>query len=222
MNKFGLIVLFCVSSLAFAGGKKAPAPVPSTAPTSIHVVIDPKDVDLPPIAASPTPEATKKPYITFTPVLYYTTPAERVKIKAAEKVLNDVVQSPCFKGFMSKRKLIQTNARTPYQVALRLQAMSGEVPVEMYYRSMSGIFGTSAVAYRNVGDNTVHLNRAWFQTTDSDEEWAATLAHEGLGHVLGEYTHDFKWSPSRSFSIPYSLGGGDKAQGGDVFDACAE
>lgn len=214
------VVLFSVG--ACAASKKQPQ-----APTIVSVSISPSPAPVASPQPSPSPSLITSNKLTFAPVDYYTTPAERVKIKAAETVVNQVIQSKCFYTFMSTRNLIQTNSRTPVQVAARLQSLSGVVPVQMYTRCMSfNLFKcpspTTAVAYRNVGDPTIHLNRAWFQTTDSDEEWAATMAHEGVGHALGGYDHDFNWSPSRSFSIPYSLGGADQAQGGDVFDACAK
>jgi hypothetical protein len=164
--------------------------------------------------------------VTFEPVDYYTTPAERAKIRAAGLKAAQVIQSKCFADFMSKRALIQTNGRTPPEVAAHLQSLSGAVPVKMYYRCMHFGLGcpvpTSAVAYRPLGQQEIDINRAHFTTDLSNCYWARTFAHEGDGHLLGGYDHDFNWSPSRSYSVPYSIGGGDQAQGGDAFDACCD
>lgn len=206
------IILFLILSTAHAFSGKAPTPQPSAYPVSTPSPGRPSD-----------PVATGVRYIA---VDYYTTPAERAKIREAGALAERVRLSPCFASFMSARKLIDTNGRQPAQVTAHIQELNGAVPVEMYTRCMRfSLFScpkpTSAVAYRNTGSTTVHLNRVAFDEATPVIEWAKTLLHEGVGHALGEYGHDFRWSPARSFSVPYSLGGADQAQGGDVMDACA-
>lgn len=163
--------------------------------------------------------------ITFAPVHKYATAKEIAKIASAEAKLNQVIQSSCFYNYMSQRKLIQTNGRTPAQVAAHLQGLTGVVPVKMYYtcmRSWRCPGGTSAVAYRQPPSQEINLNRAVFTTAMTDCAWAKTLAHESLGHSLGGYDHDYNWNKQRSFSVPYSMGGADQSQGGDAFDVCCK
>ena len=208
--KFHVAVFLIAASMdAFAGGRSRPTPEPVASPSPIA-------------SASPIP-ITNVQGITFKPVDYYTTEAEREKIKRVGALVNRVFQSQCFADFMGKRKLIQTGGRTPPQVAEFIQSLTGVVPVEMYSRCMRfNVFKcpapTSAVAYRNPGSPTIHLNRAAFWTNQPDCTWAKTQAHESL-HSYG-FDHDFEWSPSRSYSVPYSVGGGDAAQGGDAFEKC--
>lgn len=166
--------------------------------------------------ASPSPVPSGRGYLTFAPVDYYSTKAERVKIKAAEIKVNQVIQSSCFADFMLTRKLIQTDGRSRSQVVAHIQGMRDTVPVNMYYRQR-----TSAVAYRNEGEKDINLNRKYFSPNLDDCEWASTLSHESM-HAIGEYDHDYEWSPSRSYSVPYSVGGGDTAQGGSAFDQCCQ
>lgn len=204
---FGIpaLVAFMASDVS-AFSRRAPAPVPSVTPSAAP-------------SSAPTPAVSPLPglpgHVTLAPVDYYTTPAEREKIAAVQGKLNAVVQSQCFHDFMAHRALIQTNGLTAPQVADRLQSLGGIVPVVMYYRRF-----TSAVAYRNVGDDTININRRFFSVDTPTCQWAATVGHESLGHSLGGYDHDFNWSLSRSFSVPYSIGGADHSQGGSAFDAC--
>jgi hypothetical protein len=146
-------------------------------------------------------------------VAYYSTVAERKKIKEAEVKVNEVIQSKCFAGFMGKRKMIQTESRTSAQVVAHIQSLRDTVPVNMYYRRMGGIGGTSAVAFREPPEKDINLNRAYFSLGLSTCEWASTIAHESL-HAIGEYGHDFNWSPSRDYSVPYSAN--------SAFEECCE
>ncbi len=191
MTKLLLILLLTTSALA--GGRKAPAPEPSPSPSAVPSPIP-----------APSPQL---PGIHFESVAYYTTVAERAKIKSAAQAVARTLASQCFKDFMSTRNLIQTNGKTPPQVVEHIRGLAGTVPIEMYYRRF-----TSAVAYRNPGSPTIHLNRKAFGTSMPDCEWSSTMAHEAL-HVF-DYDHDFKWSASRDFSVPYSV---NKA-----FEACCK
>ena len=177
------LCILLLTTLALAGGRHA-----AINPSAIHA------------SPSPSPISSDKIGIEFQAVDYYTTPAERIKIKQVGALVNQVVQSQCFGDFMSTRRLIQTNGRTNAEVIAHIRSLAGVVPVEMYYRR----FG-SAVAYRNPGSPTIHLNRKAFWPGQSDVEWASVMTHEGVGHALGEYGHDFNWSPSRDFSVPYSM-----------------
>lgn len=157
---------------------------------------------------SPTPTAKPSAGVKFTPVAYYTTTQERAIIKKAGDLTNATVRSECVQKFMRARKLIDTDGRTPDQVMDHLLSLTSEVPVQMYYRCLRNWkcpFGTSAVAYREPPSPTIHLNQAVYWTGLPLCEWASVMAHEGYGHSAGEYGHDFNWSPSRDFSVPYSL-----------------
>ena len=188
MTRLLLILLLAVN--AHAASKAPPAPVPSPSPVAV---------------ASPVPAGPLK--VQFSPVDFYSTPSERIKIKKAGELLNRVVASACFKDFMAARKLIQTNGRAPSEVATHVQGLTGIVPVKMYYRRF-----TSAVAYRQPPSMEINLNRKAFWPDLDDCEWGSTLAHESLGHSLGGYDHDYKWNAQRDFSVPYSLNA--------AFDAC--
>lgn len=128
--------------------------------------------------------------------------------QAAEKI-HSIVGSDCFRDFLLSRKLIQTYGRSNKQVVEHLQSLSGEVPVHMYYKRFS-----SAVAYRVPPKLDIYLNRRNFYKTLPVCDWASTLAHEGLGHSLGNYTHDFNYNKERQFSVPYSLN--------SVIEACCK
>jgi hypothetical protein len=199
IRTWGLLCLFLQISCALAPEK------------SIAVL---GESQLQPPAASPTPLPITSPspasgYITFKPTDYYSTVAERKKIKDAEVLMNKIVQSQCFYEAIDRRALIQTDGRTSHEVAKHLQGLRGDLPVEMYYRCMRRglrcLAPTTAVAYRQPPAATVHLNQAYFYTGLDTLEWASTLGHEGLGHSLGNYDHDFKWTSQRVLSVPYSI-----------------
>ncbi len=193
----GLLFIAHLFAQVYAGGGAKPAPTPS------------------PIAmSSPVPKGG----ITYTATTYYTTTPEWEKIKKASIKLNETIQSKCFSDFMSSRKLIQTQGRTPAQVATQIQALKGSVEIKMYFRSLAE---TSAIAYRQPPETAINLNRAKFTTTLSDCTWASTMAHETM-HSLLNYDHSFEWNTQRSYSIPYSVGGADQAQGGSAFDRCCK
>lgn len=207
-----LLISSCGMEPSYAFSKKAPAPEPNPIVTAMPVK-DPPWI--------PKPADLSLRFVPQYPM--YATESERQMIETAAQMAIDTLRSDCFKNFISHRHLIQTNNRTPAQVAEHLQGLMGVVPVEMYYRCMS--FGlsclkpTSAVAYRNPGSPTIHLNRASFTEARPLKEWAGTLAHEAFGHALGQYDHDFYWNASRDFSVPYSISGASLANK-DAFQAC--
>lgn len=198
-----------------ASGKKRP-PAPEPTPTVTATAVP-----------TPTPTATAVPVrgkIKFKAVEYYSTPAQRTVIAKAEKLVNDTIQSDCFKDFMLKRKMIQTDGRTIPQVVDHLQTLTGESEVYMYYRCMRNWkcpFGTSAVAYREPPSKAIHMNSAFFYVGMPLCEWAGTMAHESAGHALGNYGHDFNWNAQRDFSVPYSMAGSSSSNG-DAFTSCCK
>ena len=207
----GLVSLSLMSVSGWGSGRHrvtSPSPTATATPA-------PSSSPTPSPTLSPSPAPLGKGFVTFDPVDGYATDAEMEKIASAGKKLNQVIQSSCFHDFMSKRALIQTNGRTPVQVADHLQSLAGVVPVVMYYRCMRSWkcpTGTSAVAYRQPPSITINLNRAVYTNAKSDCDWASVEGHESLGHSLGGYEHDFDWSPSREFSVPYSIN--------HAFEAC--
>jgi hypothetical protein len=175
--------------------------------------VEPEPSPSPTVIESPAPIDQSRQKVSFTPVEYYSTKEERVIIAKAGKLANQVFQSECFKEFISKRKMIQTEGRSSPEAAAHLQSLAGVVPVVMYYRRM-GFLGTSAVAFREPPSKTINLNRAHFWSGLPLCEWASTMGHESIGHSLGEYGHDYRWSASRDFSVPYSINA--------AFEACCK
>lgn len=136
--------------------------------------------------------------VVFKPVPGYATKAEIELLARASIKANEVKSSICTFNFLSKRKMIQTNGLSNLQVAQVIKDLSGEVPVQFYYSRF-----TSARAYRSPPGKTIYLNRK-FITPDSDLcDVSGTILHESL-HALKDFEHDFQWSASREFSVPYS------------------
>lgn len=178
-----------------------------------HVpVADPVQSPHPTITPSPTQAPTVSGGVILDPVKELTTDKERAIIAKAEKKLADVTASKCFGDFISSRKMIQTQGKTPEQVLAHIRSLSGVVPVKMYYRCYGRFPCTSAVAYRSPPSIEINLNRAYFTSAKSVCKWASTIGHESVGHALGNYEHSFKWTPDRDFSVPYSINA--------AFEAC--
>lgn len=166
----------------FSRGVSQPAPEPTVSPSPLPSTI---------------PQMSG---IEFQSVAYYTTPAERVRVAAAARKVVETVQSKCFRDFMSARAMIHTHERSPRKVAEHLQGLTGIVPVKFYYSRFS-----SAVAYRQPPSLEINMNRKFFGSWSTPCELASTLGHEGLGHAIGEYDHDYEWNAQRDFSVPYSI-----------------
>jgi len=172
---FGVMIIIA-ARVSYGFGTKVP-PVPKPSP-------------------SPIPETR---YVEYVANSYYATPQERVKIDTAAALVNKLKNGKCVHSFLKNRKMIQTGGRTPLQVAEDIRSFTGTVPVKMYYRA-EGL----AIAYRNVGSPTIHFNRRAFTQKTPLCTWVSTMFHE-TAHSLGEYGHDMNWSPSREFSVPYSI-----------------
>ncbi len=143
--------------------------------------------------------------ITLNPVEYYTAPQERTVIKNAQKKLNEVKSSKCFHDFIAARKMIQTQNKTPLQVADHIASLSGSVDVVMYYSRFS-----SAMAYRQPPELKINLNRKFFYTSLPICEWVSTILHESL-HALANYEHDYQWNAQRDYAVPYTANAGVEA-----------
>jgi hypothetical protein len=164
--------------------------------------------------------------VDFVPDVITTSAAEKAKILEAGKKVNEVVASQCFADFITKRSMLDTKGKSSAEVLADLRSIKGVVPVKMYTRCMRRSFRcpvpTSAVAYRQPPETSINLNRVAFPVKETTCEWAATMAHEGLGHALGNYGHSFDWTPTRDFTVPYSLGGSKQKNGGDAFTNCCK
>lgn len=146
-----------------------------------------------------TPDASPaRGLVVFKPV--GTTDLESKLIAEANSKLTDIVRSECFSNFLKDRPMIQTEGKSNKQVIDHLVSLSGVIPMKMYYKRF-----TSAVAYTVPPDLTIYFNRKYFNKNTSSCDWASTMAHEGYGHALGGYVHDYKYSKARDFSVPYSL-----------------
>lgn len=159
------------------------------------------------VVVKPENPPSQSPAVIFEPI--NATDDEAKIIKLAEEKLNKLVSSKCFKDVLVSRKMIETNGKSSVEVYEHIKALSGRVPVRMYYKRF-----TSAVAYRVPPELTINLNRRFFYKSLPVCDWASTMAHEALGHALGNYGHDFNYSNERNYSVPYSLN--------FAVDACCE
>ena len=184
------ILIFAL--LVISACRESPITVPAPSPTPSATVTP---------SASPSPSASPAfGMVHFAPVNYYTTPEQRKLIANAEAKVNEMKNSDCVYNFIKNRKLIQTDGKTPTQVADEIRAASGTIPVEFYYNRWG-----SAVAYREPPSLTIHLNSRFYGSWSSVCEVVSVLLHESVGHSLLNYDHDFNWSPSREYSVPYSI-----------------
>ena len=164
--------------------------------------------------------------VTFSPVSGFASPEQVKIIEQAGKKVNEVVASKCFADWMNKQSVMnETNGKSKEQVIAHLIGMNDTVPVKMYFRKYGkkSIFCplcTSAVAYREPPHKVINLNASFFTRKTSVCRWAATMAHEGLAHALGNYGHSFDWTRSREDTVAYLLSGRKSQYGGDVFVAC--
>jgi len=125
---------------------------------------------------------------------------EIMLVTVASDKVNEVVQGKCFSDFLLARDMIQTNGQTNSQVVNKLQSVRGKIKVNFYYKRF-----TSEIAVRYPPSQDINFNQRYWTGNTNVCDWASTLAHEGLGHVLGGYDHDFSYSKSRDFSVPYSI-----------------
>lgn len=178
------------------------------------------------LVASTIGIAAASPAVDFVAVPEFATEREIEAVRSASTIANAVKASDCLHDFMARRALVETNGRTSREVADHLRGITGTVPVAFYYRcnirSRVCPVPTSAVAYRQPPDPTIYINRAHFDVSLPSldiYELAGTLDHESVGHSLGGYSHSFEWTPSRDFSVPYSISGASRAND-DAFQRC--
>lgn len=154
------------------------------------------------------------------------TDAEVRAVRQAGDIANAVKNSDCFRRFLAERPMIETRGEDSRQVAAEMQALRGTVPVALYYRcntpSAECREPTAAVAYRQPPEIRIFINRAHF---DADRagfdiyDLASTLGHEAFGHLLGGFEHPYAWTPTRDFTVPYSIAGASVTND-DAFRHC--
>jgi hypothetical protein len=118
----------------------------------------------------------------------------------AQFKMNQVIQSDCFSQYLNKRKMIQTKNKTNSEVVAHIKSLKGIIPVSFYYKKF-----TKEMAVRYPPSLQININRKFYSPKSNICEFAGTLAHEAVGHSLGNYGHDFTYNAQRDFSVPYSL-----------------
>lgn len=147
--------------------------------------------------------------VSFIPDAKYTNPTDKAMIHSAEKKVNEVIKTRCFHDFMANRKMIQTKNLSSAEVADQISNLSGLIGVSMHFKRW-----TSAVAFREPNSLKINLNRKYFTASTKLCSWASTMAHEALGHALGNFEHSFYQTKDRDYSVPYSINA--------AFDACCK
>lgn len=195
------LILLVFSFAAYSMGSKKPQPLP-----------------MPPVPSeTPTREIAGEFKVDFSPEVKHSTEKERGLIAKAALKVSETVKSGCFKDFMLSARLLETDGKSNAKVLEHILGMVDKVPVKMYLRR-----GSSAIAYRQPPEKSINLNRTFFNEKKSPCRWAATMAHESLGHSLGNYKHSMKWSIEREYSVPYKLGGAGDKYGGNAFSQCCK
>jgi hypothetical protein len=206
-----LIIAFFLSFSCFGMGSKRPPGIPKPPETEIATV--------------PTPEIqTGETFqVSFIPLPGFATDKQADLIAKASFKLNQTVKSSCFSTFLTAATLKQTAGRTNAQVLAHLLSLNDTVQVKMYYRAWGCRIGcTSAIAYRTPPEKKINLNSAYFTEKRSACTWAATMAHESLGHSLGNYDHSSNWTISREYTVPYKIGGASKKYDSNAFEVCCQ
>lgn len=187
MMKNNLIILtvftlLVISQTAFSRGSPLP-------------VKQPPKVELPqPSPGTVAPVEHKG--VRFFPLRNHTAEEKEVVV-IAEKLANDLLQSQCFENFIVNRKLIDTEGKTPIEVVKDLKTKNLTVPVEMYSKWYSKVVG-----YRQPPKPDVFTNRKYHAGATACSR-GSNLTHE-WSHSAG-YGHSYSDTPTRPFSVPYSI-----------------
>lgn len=201
MRTFLILCLF--SFAAFSMGSKRTQPIP--------------EIPRPPVTEIAEAPGESKFKVDFLPIDKYSTVKERELIAKASLKVSETVASGCFKDFLLSARLLETKGQTNAQVLSNILGMIDKVEVKIYTK-----WGSSAIAYRQPPEKSINLNRSYFNESKSPCRWAATMAHESLGHSLGNYGHSYKWTVEREYSVPYKLGGASDKYGGNAFSKCCK
>jgi hypothetical protein len=125
------------------------------------------------------------------------TGTELKRNQAAIAKIEETVNGQCFKDEWLKRPLIQTNGKTNKQILNEILAVKTSLKLSMYRKRLSKVNG-----YRNVGSDTIHLNRKYHDYYGACSI-GSNIGHERL-HIMN-YKHDFNPNKQRPFSVPYSF-----------------
>lgn len=131
---------------------------------------------------------------------------EQIIMTWMQKRANQVIKLQCFSDHFTETKyrsqLIQTNGLTRKQVAEKIKAAVIEIPVKMY-DGRKGVYG-----YTYPNDPTIYLNRYYRTQWDYDNGYwsidaeVSNAVHEAT-HKMG-FSHDYRNTSRRPFSVPYS------------------
>lgn len=169
-----------------------------------HAKAPPASVPAPIVSPSPEPGSVT-PTVFFHPIEFATMTQDALLLVAQQKMA-DVVAGQCFADFLLARPMIQTNDLANSVVLAKLRAVSIAVPVDIYHIPWYQPWGRSVMGYRNVGERRIHIRDTSLLTPPNTLCDIASLAgHEILGHLGGGFDHDYYYSPSREFSVPYSI-----------------
>lgn len=135
--------------------------------------------------------------INFEPIYNYNLEDKEV-LKVSTSLINEMVNSSCFEKVFLERNLRKTNGRTNKEVIEHLRSIKGSVPLHMYYTRKS------VVGYRQPPKPDVYTNSKFHRGASACSR-ASNLAHEALGHSLGDYGHAFRPNKLRPYTVPYSL-----------------
>lgn len=200
-------ILFCILAMGMGSMKPHIKPFPQ-----------PPEKPQTEIAQIPTTETT---HVAFEPIKGFATDKQADLILKASFKLNQTIKSQCFSDFLTAATLKQTNGRTNAQILAHILGMRDVVKVKMYYKAWGCKVGcTSAIAYRTPPEKKINLNSAYFTEKRSACTWAATMAHESLGHSLGNYGHSSNWTVAREYTVPYKIGGASKKYGSNAIEEC--
>jgi len=134
------------------------------------------------------------------------TAGELKKNSLAIDKIQEVVNGDCFQEEILKRPLIQTNGKTNKEVLDNLRSARIKIRLSMYRKRFSKVNG-----YTYGNSDVINLNRKYHDNYGICSV-ANNLAHE-WSHKVG-YSHDFKPSKQRAFSVPYSIN--------ELFDKCCK
>lgn len=121
-------------------------------------------------------------------------------IQDANVKTNETVATTCFASFMLERKLIDTLGKSNAEVVDSLVGKNTVIDVEMYY-TLKRVLGYT-LADQPPGQYKEFINRKYMLQWNVCD-LGSLLGHE-TGHKKG-YGHAFNYTPSRDYSVPYSI-----------------
>ena len=163
-----------------------------------HVVTTPDPIKKPVQVSIPEiPDSSPKPYLTVTSCTNCT-PDQWMFIQNANKKLNEVVSSQCFKDEVLKFQFLQgwTLGRNNQEILDSLLGADVKIETEIYY-TWKRVLG-----YTLDGSMKEWLNSRYLVTFGVNE-LASLLCHES-SHKLN-YSHQFNYVSGRERTIPYAL-----------------